>query len=252
MMLVFRVSYTVDDLFSVGDSYVSSLEMHDTNNQIVFKDVKIRVIDKISDDFGILVFPNIVQITSIQILLGHMIDLIEIDQSHSVTFRNTQSVNIQLFNLITTQTTKCFLIELVGIDVSGCHISIEADVLQLNGKFDVFPSIDNSEIGFLNIKPNPLFHYDDQIHSPMIVSNSLIGKIVILNVCVGGLADDDSSLTIHDLIQIVDNTIVQTLNILHLDFHGDDTQIGIHIDSSSRLLNIEIEDNTKVRKIPLK
>lgn len=184
--------------------------------------------------------------------MGNIIDMIEIDQSHSVSIKNTQPSNIQLFNLITTLSTRCFLIEIVGVDISGCHISIEADVLQLGGRFDIFPSIDNSEIGFLNLKPNPTFHYDDQIHTPMIISSSLISKIVILNVCVGGLDDDESSLKIHELIQMIENTIVQTLNILHLEFHNDDAQIGIHIDSSSRLLNIEIEDNTKVRKIPLK
>jgi len=250
-MLVFRVSYSVDDLFSIGDSYVSSLEVKDTSNQIIFKDTKLKIIDRLSDDFGILVFPNIIQITNIQILMGNMIDLIEIDQSHSVSIKNAQTSSIQLFNLITTSSTRCFLIEVVGVDISGCHISIEADVLQLGGRFDLFPSIDNSEIGFLNIKTNPTFHYDDQIHSPLIISSSLIGKIVILNVCVGGLDDDESSLKIHELIQMIENTIVQTLNILHLEFHSDDAQIGIHIDSSSRLLNIEIEDNTKVRKIPL-
>jgi hypothetical protein len=251
-MLVFRVSYFVDDLFSDGDSYVSSFDTNNASNQIIFKDIKGSILDKISDDFGILVFPSRIQITRIDISIGRLIDLIEIDQSHSVSFKNSQNANISLLNLITTQSTRCFLIEISNIDVSGCHVSIEVDVLQIHGNFNIFPSIDSSDISFLNINPKNTFHYDDQTHSPMIVSNSLIGKIVVMNICVGGLVDDELDISTHDLVKIIDNTIVQTLNILHLDFHDDGTQIGIYIDSTSRLLNIEIEDNTKIKKVPLR
>lgn len=237
-----KVAYHVDDEFETTDGF-GILDLSVDGRNIIVSDIKIAI-SKIVSNGKTFIFPNRIIINKISIIQAQMIDRVEIDQNHAFFMRNTTNITIPIKSILTNVDGGCNMISFHGFDMSNAHISADSDLIKIDNALGIFPRICDSRIGLISFSFPNIFHFDsDQDNSLRLVS-SLVGKVHIQNLCVG---NDKSNKRNFELLALSNGTVLEILNIQYVEFHDGHSSIEINIDKISQLLNIETEDDTKVR-----
>jgi hypothetical protein len=237
-----KVAYHVDDEFETTDGF-GILDLSVDGRNIIVSDIKIAI-SKIVSNGKTFIFPNRIIINKISIIQAQMIDRVEIDQNHAFFMRNTTNITIPIKSILTNVDGGCNMISFHGFDMSNAHISADSDLIKIDNALGIFPRICDSRIGLISFSFPNIFHFDsDQDNSLRLVS-SLVGKVHIQNLCVG---NDKSNKRNFELLALSNGTVLEILNIQYVEFHDEHSSIEINIDKISQLLNIETEDDTKVR-----
>lgn len=237
-----KVAYHVDDEFETTDGF-GILDLSVDGRNIIVSDIKIAI-SKIVSNGKTFIFPNRIIINKISIIQAQMIDRVEIDQNHAFFMRNTTNITIPIKSILTNVDGGCNMISFHGFDMSNAHISADSDLIKIDNALGIFPRICDSRIGLISFSFPNIFHFDsDQDNSLRLVS-SLVGKVHIQNLCVG---NDKSNKRNFELLALSNGTVLEILNIQYVEFHDEHSSVEINIDKISQLLNIETEDDTKVR-----
>lgn len=241
-MIMMKVAYHVDDEFETTDGF-GILDLSVDGRNIIVSDIKIAI-SKIVSNGKTFIFPNRIIINKISIIQAQMIDRVEIDQNHAFFMRNTTNITIPIKSILTNVDGGCNMISFHGFDMSNAHISADSDLIKIDNALGIFPRICDSRIGLISFSFPNIFHFDsDQDNSLRLVS-SLVGKVHIQNLCVG---NDKSNKRNFELLALSNGTVLEILNIQYVEFHDEHSSVEINIDKISQLLNIETEDDTKVR-----
>jgi hypothetical protein len=255
-MLEIKVSYLIEDFEENGDPLHKSSIFNILEDSIILQNIRNDIADLIADTLGVFLFSeSAIMITSISIIRGSKIDSVIIDQSESIILKNTQNTIIPIKKIETTEIVSSKKIHLTGFDFTDTEIKIICEILDIDGNSNLFPNITDSRISILNIHPTPKFHYfSGSSGSCMRIKRSVIDKIKIRNACVGNPPEIISRILKgyrridnQDVLSLEDSSLISTLDIHEIEFHGPNTSININTDGTSKILNIEISDNTKIK-----
>jgi hypothetical protein len=237
-----KVAYHVDDEFETTDGF-GIIDLVIDGKDIVVSAIRMTI-SKMMSNGKTFVFPNRIIINKISIIQAQVIDRVEIDQSHAFFMRNTTNQTIPIKSILTNVDGGCNMISFHGFDMSNAHISADSDLIKVDNSLGVFPRVHDSRIGLISFSFPNIFHFDSNQDNSLRLVSSLIGKVHIQNLCVG---NDKSNRQNFELLALSDGTVLEILNIQYVEFHDEHSSIEINIDKVSQLLNIETEDDTKVR-----
>lgn len=255
-MLEIKVSYLIEDFEENGDPLHKSSIFNILEDCIMLQEIRNDIADYIADTLGVFLFSeSTIIINNISIIRGSKIDQIIIDQNDNITFKNTQSSIIPIKKIATIENIVSKQIHLTNFDFADTEIEVSCEMLYIDGVSNLFPNISDSNISILNFHPSPKFHYfAGGSGSCLRIKNSKIDKIKIRNACVGNPPEAISKMfkgyrriDNQDLLSLENTCLVGTLDIHEIEFHGPNTSININTDGTSKVLNIEIADNTKIK-----
>ena len=255
-MLEIKVSYLVEDFEEDGSPLHKNSVLRLLGDSIDLAELRQDVADDLADDEGVYLFSEMrIVILSVSIIRGSKIGTLLIDQPDALSIKNTQTILIPIDNIKTTDHVKNQRISMSGFDLSDTQMCVACDLVAIEGRVNLFPNITNSKISIMNIDPDPTFHYvSGGFASCLKIKNSFLGKISISNACVGSPPETVAKvfkgykrIDNQDLLVLEDGSTIGSLDIHEVIFHGPHTNINILTDASSKILNIEIADNTKVK-----
>ena len=144
---------------------------------------------------------------------------------------------------------------LVGFNLMDSEIQISCEILDIEGRLKLFPNFQGSKISVLIFRPNPKIHFTiGGDCSALNIKGSFIDKLRLQELCVGAPAEIIGRIfksykrsDNQELLILEDGSVIGSLDIHEVELHGPNTTIGIHADASSKILSIEIADNTKIK-----
>ena len=236
-----KVAYHVDDEMEDSNSF-GIIEVTTQGNNIDLNDVRLKISKNLTNINKQIAFPSLITVNKISVISANIIENIEIDQVHSFFIRNLTGQDLIIKNIQTTG-DNCSLISIHGFDLSNTHVSAISDFVKFDNCSCVFPIFNDSRIGLISFVFKDIFHFNQSCNT-LRVKSSLVGKIHIQNLCIG---TDDSYSQTFELLDLKDGTVVDILNIQYVDFHSEFIKVEIALDKMSKLLNIEAEDDTKLK-----
>lgn len=241
-MISMKVAYHVDDeLDSIEDFGI--LDIVAAGSSIIASSIRLEISKALSSGRSI-VFPNRIVINKINVLSAVCIDRLEIDQGHAFFIKNISKASIPIGTVCTIGDISCSLLSIHGFDISNTHITAHSDLIRIDNPTGIFPSINESRIGLLSFYFTDTFHFTGKSDRSLNITASLLGKILIHNLCIGS---DNHSESRFELLSLKQGTVLEILNMQYVDFHSNHSSVEINIDKLSKLLNIEAEDDTRVR-----
>lgn len=226
------------------------------NTTIIVSQLKKALADVLANKDGIYLFSvDTIKIEQIAIVRGGGIDELLIDQQYSLHLRNTQMQLIPIKKLHTVNQTNVQHLTVSGFNLMDTEIQVSCDILDIEGRLKLFPNFQKSTISVLVFRPNPKIHFTiDGDCSALNIKNSFIDKLRLQELCVGAPAEIVGKIfksykrsDNQELLILENGSVLGSLDIHEVELHGPNTTIGIHTDASSKILNIEIADNTKIK-----
>ena len=253
-MIEIKVFYLVDN--NEDDIIHKTAILLILGKVITVSQLKKEIAEILASENGIYLFSmESIKIEQISIIRGEMLDELKIDQSYSLQLRNTQTQLIPIKKLNTSNQTTLQHLTISGFNLMDSEIQISCEILDIEGRLKLFPNFQGSKISVLIFRPNPKIHFTiGGDCSALNIKSSVIDKLRLQELCVGAPAEIIGRIfksykrsDNQELLILEDGSVIGSLDIHEVELHGPNTTIGIHADASSKILSIEIADNTKIK-----
>lgn len=245
-MIEINTSFHIEEFDEFGAPFVGALKIELEQDEIVLNNLRTEVAKKISDRKKHIVFPGRVIFSHISILQADKINKLDVDQVSAIFLRNVQKEKIHIDEIVTSRDVRCSMIQLSNFNLDGARIEVECDLLLCESSSEFFPFIDNSEISVLNFFADPKYTFTENQSKPLRIRNCWIGKLGIFNVLVATPKIISAPIR---FVEIEQDSIVEVLNMTQVMYKNRDTKIEIVTDKTSNLLNLEISDQNKIKRI---
>ncbi len=253
-MLKLKASYLIA---TAEDEIIHKSELLSySDNRLVLEQIRTDISELLASRDGIYLFSDAtIKIEQLSIVSGEVLDALLIDQSYSLQLKNMQAAIIPIRALRTLGETRVQHLTISGFDLMDTELQLHCDILELEGKLKLFPNFKDCQISIAKIHPSPRLHYMQNGEcSELRVERSFIDRLKLQGLCVGSPPEIIGRVfkayrrrDNQELLVLIDSSIVGSLDIHELELHGPNTTLGIYTDATSKILNIEISDNTKIK-----